>query len=186
MPKTPSASENIPIVNAYKNVFSSNIFTYLPLVHTLNPDFLGQQLWLCFSVSSWMSSRVTPELGPWQIPESAVLRSSRHRQPEVPGFRMFVTPFLHRIKILELRTFTNSRLRRFLASENREFPAPKKHVSRTLSNLTFRGWRVFLNSPTGTPAVAYMRRLPTRGSNGREAPHQRSWGRRGRVWGVGR
>jgi hypothetical protein len=84
-----------------------------------------------------MSLRVTPELGPRRIPEAAVLRSSRHRQLEIPGFRMFVTPFLHRIKIPELRAFANSRLHGFLASENREFPAPEKHVSRTLSNLTF-------------------------------------------------
>jgi hypothetical protein len=55
-----------------------------------------------------MSSRMTPELGPRQIPEPAVLRSSRHRQLEVPGFRMFVTPFLYRIKIPELHTFANS------------------------------------------------------------------------------
>jgi hypothetical protein len=39
---------------------------------------------------------------------------------------MFVTPFLHRIKIPELRTFANSRLHRFQASENRELPAPWK------------------------------------------------------------
>jgi hypothetical protein len=56
--------------------FSSNIFTNLPLVHTLNPDFLGQQLWLCFSAGSWMSSRVTPELGLRQIPELALASSS--------------------------------------------------------------------------------------------------------------
>jgi hypothetical protein len=103
---------------------------------------------LRFSIGSCMSSRVTPELGLRRIPEPAVLRGSHHRQLEVPGFRMFVTPFLHRIKIPELRPFANSRLHRFQASENREFPAPEKHVSRTLSNLTFRGWRVFLNSPT--------------------------------------
>jgi hypothetical protein len=72
-----------------------------------------------------MSSRVTSKLGPPQIPESAVLRSSRYRQLEVPGFRMSVTLFLHRIKIPELRTFTNSRLHRFPAPENREFPAPE-------------------------------------------------------------
>jgi hypothetical protein len=93
-----------------------------------------------------MSTRLTPELSPWQIPESAILRSSGHRQFEIPGFRMFVTPFLHRIKIPELCTFADSRLLRFQASENREFPAPEKHVSRTLLNSTFRGWRVFLNS----------------------------------------
>jgi hypothetical protein len=45
---------------------------------------------------------------------------------------MFATPRLHRITIHELHTFANSRLRRFQASENREFPVPEKHVSRTL------------------------------------------------------
>jgi hypothetical protein len=82
---------------------------------------------LRFFIGSCMSSRVTPEPGPRQIPESAVLRSSRHRQLEVPGFRMFVTPFLYRIKIPELHTFVISRLHRFQASENREFPALEKH-----------------------------------------------------------
>jgi hypothetical protein len=72
-----------------------------------------------------MSSRVTSELGPRQIPELAFLRSSRHRQLEVPGLRMSVTPLLHRIKIPELHTFTNSGLHKFQASENREFPAPE-------------------------------------------------------------
>jgi hypothetical protein len=154
--------------------FSSNVFTNLPLVHTQNPDFLGQQLWLCFSVGSWMSSRVTPEpgprqipdfgfrfledscmsprvtpeLGPRQIPESAIFRSSRHRQLEIPGFRVFVTPPLHQTMMPEFHAFANPRLHRSQASGNREFPVPEKHVSRTLSNLTFRGWRVFLNSPT--------------------------------------
>jgi hypothetical protein len=53
-------------------------------------------------------------------------------QLEVPSFCMFATPRLHRITILELHTFANSRLRRFQASENRKFPVPEKHVSRTL------------------------------------------------------
>jgi hypothetical protein len=53
--------------------------------------------------------------------------------------------------IPELHIFANPRLRRFQASENCEFPVPEKHVSITLSNLTFRGWRVFLNSPTVAP-----------------------------------
>jgi hypothetical protein len=43
------------------------------------------------------------------------------------------------------------RRRRFLALENHEFPVPEKHISRTSSDLTFRGWRVFLNSPTLAP-----------------------------------
>jgi hypothetical protein len=86
-----------------------------------------------------MSTRLTPEQGLQQIPESAVFRSSGHRQFEIPGFHMFVTPLLHRIKIPELCTFANSRLHRLQASENREFPAPEKHASRTLLNSMFRG-----------------------------------------------
>jgi hypothetical protein len=49
--------------------FLPNIFTNLPLVHTPNPDFLGLQLWLCFSPGSWMYSHKTPEPGLQQIPE---------------------------------------------------------------------------------------------------------------------
>jgi hypothetical protein len=44
--------------------------------------------------------------------------------------------------------FANLKLRRSQIPENREFPAPEKHISRTSLNSTFRGWRVFLNSPT--------------------------------------
>jgi hypothetical protein len=60
-----------------------------------------------------MFSRVTPELSPRQIPESAVLRSSRHRQLEVPGFRMSVTLFLHEPRF---PNFTLSRIRGFTGS----------------------------------------------------------------------
>jgi hypothetical protein len=88
---------------------------------------------------SCMSSRVTPELGPREILESAIFRSSRHRQLEVPGFRMFATPPLHRTTIPEFHAFANPRLHRFQASEIREFPVPEKHVSRALSNLTVDG-----------------------------------------------
>jgi hypothetical protein len=108
----------------------------------LPPAFMfstDSRIGLRFFIGSCMSSRVTSEQGSRQILESAVLRSSRHRQLEVPGLRMSVTPSLHRIKIPELHTFANSRLHRFQASENREFPAPEKHVSRTSSNSTFRG-----------------------------------------------
>jgi hypothetical protein len=92
-----------------------------------------------FFEGSCKSSRVIPELSPRQIPESVVLRSSRHRQLEVPGFCMFATLLLHRITIPELHVFANPRLHMFQAPENREFPVPEKHVSRISSNLTFRG-----------------------------------------------
>jgi hypothetical protein len=143
--------------------FSANIFTNLPLVHTLNPDFLGQQLWLCFSPGSWMSSRETPELGLQQFPElafaSPLVRACPrawlpNSAPDSSRFRASACSWLHFFtepRFPNRCTFANSRLHRFQASENREFPAPKKHASRTLLNSTFRGWRVFLNSPTLAP-----------------------------------
>jgi hypothetical protein len=48
---------------------------------------------------------------------------------------MFATPLLHRITIPELHAFANPRLHRFQTSENREFPVPEKHVSRTFVKL---------------------------------------------------
>jgi hypothetical protein len=92
-----------------------------------------------FSAGSRMSTRLTPEQGLQQIPESAVLQSSGHRQFEIPGFRMFVTPLLHRIKIPEFCTFANSRLRRFQASENREFPAPENMLRELCQTQRFEG-----------------------------------------------
>jgi hypothetical protein len=114
----------------FVNVFASNSRTWSSAVSRIGPRF---------SAGSRTPTRLTPELSPRQVLESAVLRSSGHRQFEIPSFRMFMTPLLHRIKIPELCTFANSRLHRFQASENREFPAPEKHASRTLLNSTFRG-----------------------------------------------
>jgi hypothetical protein len=79
-----------------------------------------------FFEDSCMSPRVTPELSPRQTPELAIFRSSRHCQLEIPGFRMFVTPPLHRTMIPEFYAFANPSLHRSQASENREFPVPEK------------------------------------------------------------
>jgi hypothetical protein len=108
-----------------------------------------------FFEDSCMSSRVTPELGPRQIPESAIFRSLRPRQLEVLGFRMFVTPPLHRTTIPEFHAFGNPRLHRFQASENREFPVPEKHVSRNFIKLNVSrvtGFPEFPNSYIYAPA----------------------------------
>jgi hypothetical protein len=107
-----------------------------------------------------MSTRLTPELSPRQIPELAALRSSGHRQFKIPGFRIFVTPLLHRIKIPEICTFANSRLHKFQASENRELTAPEKHASRTLLNSTFSrvtGFPKFFNTGRNTPHLVGVR-----------------------------
>jgi hypothetical protein len=82
---------------------------------------------------------MTSELDSQQIPESAALRGLRHRQPEVPGFCVFVTPRLLQTKILEIRMFANLKHRKSLIPEKHEFPVPKKHISRTFLNSTFRG-----------------------------------------------
>jgi hypothetical protein len=49
---------------------------------------------------------------------------------QVPGPRVFMSPPFHRIKIPELCTFANLRLRRSRTSWIREFPAPEKHTLR--------------------------------------------------------
>jgi hypothetical protein len=102
-----------------------------------------------------MSSPEIPELSPSQILEvapasrgfvhvlapesrtessldSRISKSPKFRLSavEVPGFRVFMTSPLHRIKIPELCTFANSRLRRSRTSWIREFPAPEKHTLR--------------------------------------------------------
>jgi hypothetical protein len=153
--------------------FPPNIFTNLPLVHTLNPDFLGQQLWLCFSTSSWMSSRVTPEQGPRQIPDSTFASSSVRtclrawppnlvldRFPNRPSsevraiassrFRPFACSWPNFSAESRFPNFTHSRIRGFAGSRLPKIVSflPLKNVSRSLSDLTFRGWWVFLNSPT--------------------------------------
>jgi hypothetical protein len=69
--------------------------------------------------------RLSPEQSLHQVPESVILPKFGLSTVEIPGSRMFVTPPPRRIKIPELRTFANSRLRRSQASENREFPAPE-------------------------------------------------------------
>jgi hypothetical protein len=170
--------------------FSTHTFTSLPLVHTLNPDFLGRQLWLCFSLvrefsvrdfrSSWlcrfeipdfrmfMTSRlcrfktpenrmfVTPRLRRPKIPENHLFATLRLRKPKIPENRLFATLRLRRPKIPENRLFATPRLRRPKIPENRMCPAPEKHISRTSLNSTFRGWRVFLNSPTWTSCDVYV------------------------------
>jgi hypothetical protein len=92
--------------------------------------------------------RLNPEQSLHQVPESAIFPKFGLSTVEIPGSRVFVTPPSRRIRIPELCTFANSRLRRSQVSENREFPALEKHALKTSLSSMFRGWRVFLNSPT--------------------------------------
>jgi hypothetical protein len=81
-------------------------FTSLPLVHTLNPDFLGLQLWLCFSRDSWMSPPETSELGLLQIPEVALTSQQVRACPRAWAPNRVFIRFPNR-QISEIRTINS-------------------------------------------------------------------------------
>jgi hypothetical protein len=165
MPITPSTSENIPSVNTYMIVFSTKhiyksatsshskpelfgtttLTLLLPRVRGCLRKKLTNQVFNRFPnwplLLSWFAHAHVPDSRTGSSTDSRISRSPKFGPStvEIPGFRVFVTPPPRRIKIPELYTFANSRLHRFQASENREFPAPEKHALRTLLSPTFRG-----------------------------------------------
>jgi hypothetical protein len=167
IPKTPSRSKNIPNVNTYMNVFYIS-YIYKPATSSHpKPGLFGTTTLTSLLTGSWISLFVTSEPDLPHILEFPVSWSSWFRQFEIPDIRMFATPRLHRFKIPKNRMFTIPRLHRFKIPKNRMFAiprlcrfkipenrecfAPEKHILRILLNSTFRGWQVFLNSPTLAP-----------------------------------
>jgi hypothetical protein len=148
----------------YKSAISS---------HT-KPGLFGTTTLTLLLTGSWISPFVTSEPDFQHILEFPVSWISWLRPSEIPDFRMFGTPRLHRSKIPESRLFVTSRFHKFKIpenrmfailrprglkiSENRDFFAPEKHILRISLSSTFRGWRVFLNSPT----VKTTRKHPAR------------------------
>jgi hypothetical protein len=170
--KTPSHSKNIANVNTYMNVFFIS-YIYKPATSSHpKPGLFGTTTLTLHLTSSWISLFVTSEPDLWHILEFTVSWSSWLRRFKIPDFRMFATPRLHRFKLPESRAFATPRLRRFEIPENRIFAiprlrgfkipenrecfAPEKHILRTSLNSTFRGWQVFLNSPTSTMKSACL------------------------------
>jgi hypothetical protein len=164
IPKTPLHSKNIPNVNTYMNVFFIS-YIYKPATSSHPKPGLFETTTLTLLLTcSWIPLFMTSEPDFRRIPESPVSRSSWLRRFEIPDRCVFATPRLCRFKIPDYREFATSRLRRFEIPDHREFAtsgfrrfqipknckcfALEKHISRTLLNSTFRGWRVFLNSPT--------------------------------------
>jgi hypothetical protein len=99
--------------------FTSHIFISLPLVHTLNPDFLRWQLWLCFLLvresprsrkphALWLpnSSSIT-------FPNSTDSRSSWLYRFMALSLHEFATSGLSRFEIPSHCTFATPRLREF-------------------------------------------------------------------------
>jgi hypothetical protein len=127
--------------------FTSHIFTSLLLVHTLNPDFLRRQLWLCFLLVR-ECSRSGNLQAPWLPNSSSIIfpnftdsRSSWLRrfmtlslhEFATSGLSRFKIPSHHAFAILRLRefgspvhcAFATPRLREFQTPDLREFFAPE-------------------------------------------------------------
>jgi hypothetical protein len=99
--------------------FTSHTFTSLPLVHTLNPDFLRRQLWLCFllvrecSRSGSLHAPWFPNSSSNIFPNFADSRSSWLRRFMALSLHEFATSGPSRFKIPSYRA---SRLRDFESS----------------------------------------------------------------------
>jgi hypothetical protein len=93
----------------------------------------------------------TSRLCRFKIPNHCVFATSRLRRYKILDHPVFATSRLRRFKIPDHRVFATSRLRRFKIPDHRACFAPEKLISRTSLNSTFRGSRVFLNSPTLAP-----------------------------------
>jgi hypothetical protein len=115
---------------------------WIPLFMTFEPD----SRWIPESPvfrNSWLRR--------FEIPDRCVFATLRLRKFKIPDHREFATPRLRRFKIPDHREFTTTGFRRFEIPQNRKCFAPEKHISRASLNSMFRGWRVFLNSPTLAP-----------------------------------
>jgi hypothetical protein len=167
IPKIPLSSTNIPNVNTYMTVFFIP-YIYKPATSSHSKPGLSRTTTLTLlHTSSWISLFVTSEpdfrqilefpvsWSSWlrrsEIPENRVFATPRLRRFEIPENRVFATPRLRRFENTENRMFATSSLRRFKIPRNRKCSAPEKHISGTSLDSTFRGWQVFLNSPTLAP-----------------------------------
>jgi hypothetical protein len=114
--------------------FTSHIFTSLPLVHKLNPDFLRWHLWLCFLLVresprsgnlhiSWLSNSSSIILPNFIIPEVCgsagsrlwVFTNSRLRGFESSGFQTIVRSRLRDVVSFRFQIFASSRLWDFVS-----------------------------------------------------------------------
>jgi hypothetical protein len=179
---------------------TSYTFTSLPLVHTLNLDFLGRRLWLCFLLvresprSANLRTLCLPNLISSRLPnfmisqvhgvESSRIRDFRassirdSRSLHVRDFGSFAGSRFQTFAHSRLWGFAGSRFQTFAHSRLFEashvqdsrsshicdFDASQvqdsrsswvlcswKFITRISYISTFRGWQVFLNSPTLAP-----------------------------------
>jgi hypothetical protein len=119
--------------------FTSHTFTSLPLVHTLNSDFLRRQLWLCFLLVR-ECSRSGSLHAPW-FPNSF--------SNIFPNFADSRSSWLRRFMALSLHEFATSGLSRFKTPRLREFGSPvhRAFLTPRLRGFTAHSWlRDFVDS----------------------------------------
>jgi hypothetical protein len=117
--------------------FTSHTFTSLPLVHTPNPDFLRQHIWLGF-----LLVRESPHSGNLHMPRllnsdfSGFPNSADSRFHGLVGswFRVFTgsrPQELRRFKASDLHRFATLELRRFKAPDFCKFATPELRMLKT-------------------------------------------------------
>jgi hypothetical protein len=94
--------------------FSSHTFTSLPLVHTPNPNFLGRQLWLFFSLVR-------------EFPRSRLPNQTSDRFPNFPSpeVRDFAGSRFQTFACSRLQGFADSRFPKIACSRPRGFTGPR-------------------------------------------------------------
>jgi hypothetical protein len=100
----------------------------------------------------WFAHVRVPDSRTQPSTDSRISRSSEVRAIDGSRFRASACSWLHFLAESRFPNPAHSRIRGFIGSRIPNIvnsPAPEKHVLRTLLSSTFRGWRVFLNSPTG-------------------------------------
>jgi hypothetical protein len=128
--------------------FTSHIFTSLPLplVHTLNPDFLRWHLWLCF-----LLVREYPHSGnfhiPW-LPNSSSIILPNFTDSRSSRLRGFVGSRFQAIARSRLRGFESSGFQIFASSRLRDFVSFRFQIfasSRLRDFMSFR-FQIFASS----------------------------------------
>jgi hypothetical protein len=106
--------------------FTSHTFTSLPLVHTLNPDFLGRQLWLCFSLvrefpCSWLPNQTSNIILNFPSPEVHDFANSRFQTSACSRLLGFTGSRFPKIACSRFRGFADSRFPKIACSWFRGF-----------------------------------------------------------------
>jgi hypothetical protein len=152
--------------------FTSHTFTSLPLVHTPNPDFLRQRLWLGFLLvresphSGNFHMPWLPNLGVQRIPEFRRLPISWPRtSSQVRDLRSFAGLRLQIFTGSRLPSFAGSRLQIFASSRLRSFAGSRFQIFASSRLRSFAGSRFQIFASSRLRGFAGLRFLKTHFTN---------------------